>query len=198
MGVYARERIFVGCGPDLMDWEAVFAVTDLTDEECRTLAASVQQRLDEIHESSGDGPWSFQLGPSASENAAKFVNLKSSWNTNGPSIEEFRKSSRNSWQSEIAWLHDIAAEHAGIIRDLRVGETPVVYLLLDDGGGQYETFGCIDDLTWDEIDVLEKLLTKELYDMGMCFRIVSDWHAERDPAVFVRARLSWKPILPQP
>lgn len=191
MGVYARERIFVGCGPALIDWTPVFAADDLTDEECRTLASAVQQCLDELHETSGNGPWSFKLGSSASEDAAKFVNLKGSWNTNSPSLDEFRKSSANTWRAEIAWLHDMAVEYADIIRDLRSGHTPVVYLQLDDGGGEYETFDRIEDLTWDEIDTLERVLAGELYDMGMCFRLVSDWHAEREPTTFVKARLSW-------
>jgi hypothetical protein len=191
MGFHARERIFVGDGPELLEAAAVFAVDDMTDEECRTLATSVQQCLNELHESSGSGPWTFELGPSASENAAKFVNLKSDWNLNRPSIDEFRSSSRNSWRAEIAWLYDIAYEHAEIIRGLRAAQTPVVYLQCDDGGSDYETFDCIDDLTWDEIETLKRVLTEELSDMGMYFRIVSDWHAEREPATFVKARLSW-------
>lgn len=81
MGYFVRERIFSGCGPNLGSDTPVFATEDLTEDECCTLAASVQRCLDELHESSGSGPWFFSLGPSAEEDSAVFINLKSAWNS---------------------------------------------------------------------------------------------------------------------
>jgi hypothetical protein len=190
MGYYARERIFRGCGPNLPSWTVVFAAEDLTDDECNTLVASVQHCLDELHDDGGHGPWSVELGPSASENSAVFVNLKSEWEKRKAAMEEYRRDS-NSWRAEISWLHDILLEHAEVIRNLRDGHTPTVYLQCDGGHG-FETFDCVDSLTWEELDTLQSVLGAELYERGLILQIVSDWHAEREPDTYVQARISWK------
>jgi hypothetical protein len=191
MGYFARERIFRGCGPNLPSWTVVFAAEDLTDEECNTLVASVQHCLDELHDDSGHGPWSVELGPSASENPAVFVNLKSEWQKRKAEMEEYRQSPSDSWRSEISWLHDILLEHADVIRSLRDGHTPTVYLQCDGGHG-YDTFDCVESLTWNELDTLQSLLGEELYQRGLILRIVSDLHAEREPNTYVQAKISWK------
>lgn len=191
MGYFVRERIFSACGPDLPTWTPVFAADDLTDEECQTLEASVQKCLDEMHEDTGSGPWSISLGPSADDDCAAFINLKSKWNSHKVDLEKYRGSSHNSWQSEIVWFHDIVQEHADIIRQISRGRTPVIYLQCDEGHG-YETFDRIDTLTEPEVETLEEVLAPQLHEMGMMLRIVDDWHAEKEPAVYVQARLSWK------
>ncbi len=191
MGYFARERIFTGFGPNQSSSVPVFAVEDFNEDECKALAASVQQCLDKLHEFSGSGPWYFELGPSAEENAAEFINLKSDWNSHKSDLVEYRKASSNSWMSEIAWLHDIAQEHADIIREMRWGHTPTIYLQCDGGRG-YDTFARIDFLTELEIETLEEVLHPQLNELGYRMRIVGDWHAEKEPSVFVQARLSWK------
>jgi hypothetical protein len=190
MGYFARERILRGCGPNLPSWTAVFAVDDFTEAECQTLAESVQHCLDELHDDGGHGPWHIELGPSAAEHPAAFVNLKSEWAARLAEIDSYKGSSHNSWQAEVYWLHCIASEHAEIIRGMRSSETPTVYLQCDGGHG-YETFDCINDLTAAELETLETVLGQELYDMGLILKVVSDWHAEREPPIYVQARLSW-------
>lgn len=191
MGYFARERIFRGCGPNLTNWTVVFAVDDLTDVECRTLESSVQRCLTELHDQCSDGPWGFELGASAADDPAGFVILKSEWEARSPEIQRGRNSSSNSSQYETYWLHSIAAEHADIIRGMRDAHFPTVYLQCDAGSG-YQTFEVVDSLTWDELETLEEVLHEDLYRMGMILRIISDWHAEREPATYVQARVSWK------
>jgi hypothetical protein len=57
MGYFLREHIFIGLGPELAYEIPVFWADDLTDEEARTLAASVQNALKKLDENHGGGPW---------------------------------------------------------------------------------------------------------------------------------------------
>jgi hypothetical protein len=193
MGYVARERIFIGYGPNLDRGIAVFSVDDLTEDECRALEQSVQKTFDDLHKQCDGGPWSFELGPSAADDLPAFINLKIEWNMHRELLDEHAGSTMNPWQSEISWFHDIALEHANVIRSLRDTETPTAYLQCDVGGG-FETFECVSDLTWDELDSLETLLGGQLYDVGIFFRVVRHWHAEREPVTYVQARLSWKEL----
>jgi len=186
---FARERIFVGCGQNQHFSTPVFAVDDLSADECQTLEESVQRCLEEV-EQVGGGTWVFTLAPSAEDEPAGFVNLKSEWERTRKELDNYRRASGNSWQSDIAWLHGIAEEYANIIREMRSAELPTVYLQYDSGHG-YETFDSVDSLTWDELDTLESVLQAQLYDMGLALRIISDWHAEREPADYVQAKLDW-------
>jgi hypothetical protein len=186
----ARERVFTGLGPNLVSSTAVFAVDDLSPDECRTLAESVQRYFDSLHDNEGAGPWYFDLGPSAEEDPTAFINLKVQWNNEKEKIDSYRESPHNSWQADIFWINAVASEHVDVIRRLRAGQMPTVYLQVDGGGG-FETFDLVDCLTWDEIDTLETLLNDELYAMGLCFRVITDWHAEREPASYVKARMDW-------
>lgn len=190
MGYFARERLFTGCGPNLPQSAVVYGADDLTEDECRTLAESVQHFFDKLHDDGGHGPWNFELAPSAAENPAAFISLKSGWNLTRDELESYRESSSNSWQAEVYWFYSVAAEHADIIRGLRDGRLPTVFLQCDSGHG-FETFDCVDCLTFDEIETLESVLSHELYEMGATFRVVTDWHAEREPTAYVQARLSW-------
>jgi hypothetical protein len=193
MGYVARERIFVAHGPNFDRALAVFSVDDLTEEECQALEKSVQKTFDDLHQQCDGGPWYFELGPSAADDLPAFINLKIEWDEHRESLDEYAGASANSWQSDIPWFHNIAVEHANVIRSLRGSETPVVYLQCDVGGG-FETFECVSDLTWDELESLETLLSGQLYDVGIFTRIVRDWHAEREPVTYVQARLSWKEL----
>ena len=94
MGYFARERIFRGCGPNLINWTVVFAVDDLTESECHTLAESVQHCLDELHDRGGHGPWNFELGPSAAEDPAAFITLKAEWGERAARMRVTSRSSR--------------------------------------------------------------------------------------------------------
>jgi len=187
----ARERIFTGLGPNLVNAAAVFAVDDLSPDECHTLVDSVQRYFDRLQDNEGGGPWYLDLGPSAEEDPAAFINLKVQWDATKDKIENYRESSHNSWQADIFWINAVTAEHADAIRAMRAAELPTVYLQFDGGGG-FETFDVVDSLTWDEVETLETLLAEELYEMGLCFRIVTDWHAEREPVTYVKAKLDWK------
>lgn len=191
MSYSVRERIYSACGPDLYNWTPVFATSDLTDDECHVLEESVQRCLNDIHDECGSGPWHFQLGPSADEDCVAFINLKSDWKSHEVDLEKYRKSSGNSWQSEVIWLHDIVQERANIIRQIRRGRNPVIYLQCDEGRG-FETFDRIDSLTESEIETLEEVLFPQLNEMGLMLRVVDDWYAEKEPAAYVQARLSWK------
>lgn len=193
MGYFARERFFTGCGPNFRSLAVVFTADDLTEDECKTLAASVQKCLDQLQEDGGAGPWFFELGPSAQDDAAAFINLKSEWETTQKEFHRYEQSSVNSWQSDIVWFNRLAEEHAEIIRGMRAGHMPTVYLQCDGGRG-FETFDCVDSLTWPEIETLEAVLEKQLYEHAMQFRLISDWEAERKPATYVQAKLSWKLI----
>ena len=186
----ARERIFTGLSPNLVQSTAVFSADDLTLDECQTLALSVQKCFDDLHDQQGAESWFFELGPSVEDDAAAFINLKNQWDGTKGEIEGYRGSSMNSWQSDVFMFHSVACEHAEIIRGMRGTETPTVYLQCDGGGG-FETFDCVDSLTWDELETLESVLGAELYDLGLDLRVVSDVHAERDPAVYVQAKLGW-------
>lgn len=191
MGYFARERIYTGCGPNLPQSAVVFGVDDLTEEECRTLAASVQHYFDQLHEEGGHGPWFFELQPSAAENPAVFINVKSDWDRIRRELEAYQGGPPDSSPSELYWFYATAKEHAEIIRNLRCGRMPTVYLQCDDGTG-FKTFDCVNSLTWDEIETLEEIVRQELHQLSIDFRIVSDWEAEREPSVYVKARLSWK------
>jgi hypothetical protein len=144
-----------------------------------------------MHEDSGSGPWSINLGPSADDDCAAFINLKSKWNSHSVDLEKYRSSSPNSWQSDVVWFHDIVQEHADIIRQIKRGRTPIIYLQCDEGRG-YETFDRIDFLTEPEIETLKEVLGAQLHEMGLMLRVVDDWHAEKEPTAYVQARLSWK------
>jgi len=186
----ARERIFTGLGPNLDQAVPVFSADDLTLDECQTLVLSVQKSFNDMHQVQVAESWFFELGPSVEDDAAAFINLKSQWANTKDEIEGYRGSSSNSWKADVFMFYSVASEHAEVLRGLRGAETPVVYLQCDSGRG-YETFDCVDCLTWDELETLEAVLGAELYDMGFCLRIVSEVHAERDPALYVQAKRSW-------
>jgi hypothetical protein len=162
----------------------------LNDEECQILAASMQRSLDDLHSQGDHGPWSVEFGPSAAEDPAAFVTLKSEWETRRAELEAYRDTSPNSWQTDVYWLFSIASEYADIIRDMRGGQIPTVYLQCDGGHG-YETFERLDTLTWEEIGTLESVLATQLHEFGLLVQVISDWHAENEPDAFINARLSW-------
>jgi hypothetical protein len=186
---FARQRFYRGVSPNLTTWAVVFATDELSDDESRTLQKSVQQFFDELEKESEES-FCFELGPSAEENPAVFINLKHEWDSRKGEIQDYASTSNSgTWRGDIWWFYSVACEHEEIIRDMRAGELPTVYLQCDCGGG-FESFGCVDSLTWNELETLEELLEDELHAMGYMFRLVTDWHAEREPATFIRAKLS--------
>lgn len=189
----SRQRIFIGYSPELADAEPVFAADDLSEIECKTLVAAVQRLFDDLHRSSGGGPWTLELGPSVQDDPVAFIDCKAKWQAHQRSFDEYRAAHCGHWRSEIVWLHDICAERADVIRALREHAIPTVYLQRDCGGG-FQTFGRVDSLTWNEVETLESVLKNELYDMGMIFRLVTDLDAEESPEMFVHAKLGWNAI----
>lgn len=187
---FIRQRFFTCVSPNLVASTLVFAVDDLTEDECQSLAKSVQHYFNGLETFSNE-QYFFDLAPSAEEDFAAFINLKQEWSGLRDEIEGYGSSSPNSWQGDIHWVYTIASEHAEIIRALRRGQIPTVYLQ-SDGGHGFGTFACVDSLTWDEIETLEDVLGSELHEIGFILRVISDVDAARQPALFVKARLGWK------
>ncbi len=191
----ARERIFTACGPNVMGPLAAYLADDLSADECKLLAQSVQRYLEDAADASGNGPWSFELVPAADEDPVEFVNRKNEWDGLQDVFSDERSHSDNSWKGELQWINAIAVEHAAIIRSLKSDELPTVYMQIDGGTG-YETFGSVSKLTWDELEILESVLVNEFHDLGYIFRIIHDFDAVHSPVLYVLTKLNYHRTAP--
>jgi hypothetical protein len=189
MGYFARERIFTGLGPNLVSCVPVFSANDLSEDECLTLENAVAAYLISLQEEG----WHFDLQPGPEDDAVGFINLKREWIETNAKLDEYRRADKGSWRDDIVLLHDVASERADVIRDLRSGRTHPVFLQTDDGHG-FETFDRVDCLTDDELKVLEAVLGGRLYDGGIILRVIDDWDAEKNPAIYVNASMQWQLI----
>lgn len=185
---FSRERFFIGVSRSGLDSSVVFATDDLTEDECRALAESVQQYFDEQAKDGGEEMF-FELAPSAEENLPNFINLKSEWDSLRNKIEDYR--GEDGCRGELYTFYSIASEHADIIRELACDELPIVYYQYDEGHG-YKTLARIDCLTWAEIDVLSEVLAAELNEWGMRTRNLCDQDIPDEAAEYVRAKLDWE------
>lgn len=189
MGYFARERIFTGLVPNLVSSVPVFSATDLSEDECLTLVKTVEEYLISLQEEG----WHFDLQPGADEDPVRFINLKREWLETSAKLDEYRDSEKGSWRDDVVLLHDVATERAEIIRELRSGRTHPVFLQCDGGHG-FETFDRVDCLTAEELETLEAVLGGRLHDVGFILRVIDDWDAEKNPAIYVDASMQWQLI----
>jgi hypothetical protein len=131
---FLPERVFIGSGPDLPYPAAVFATNQLSEDECRMLVASVQKSLTRIL----GADWKFELVPAFHEDAVTFVHWKSDWITTTEILDWPDGFPPDTPQRAIEYLHNIAATHDKVIRELR--ETA-------NGNRHAEDEGCRQDET---------------------------------------------------
>jgi hypothetical protein len=191
MRYFTTERFFTGFSSrNMTRSEPVLRTEDLTDDECRALAESVQRELDELNRLSTVECY-FELGPSADENLSEFIILKSTWEEHASKIDTTYGERGSCWQYDLFWLNSIAKGHLDVIRGLKRHSCPAVFLqcLLPDG--KFSTFACVDSLTERELTVLEQVLTTELARIGTTLRTITDWHASKEPEEYVQAKIDF-------
>ena len=75
---------------------------------------------------------------------------------------------------------------------MRKGRISSIYLQCD--SGLDSILSVRESLTDDEIEKLEAVLDNKLHELGMVLRVIFDWDADRNPAIYVQAKLSLESV----
>ncbi len=182
-----REFIFTAYKDYPHDETVVFWVDDFTDDECQILEDSVQRCIDKNNKGVN-----FGMATESHDDSVVFVTMKAEWARIQREIWQSGNRAHEVFDSDIAWVYEIAIEHAEVIRKLRKSKCPTVYFQIECNEESF-TFAFVDNLTCDEIETLESVLTDELYRVGIgTLQTITNWHAEREPAAYVKAKLRLK------